>query len=42
MPLPKPRKDEKQKAFITRCMGNDLMNAEYPDQEQRSAICHSQ
>jgi len=42
MPLPKPRKDEKQDAFISRCMGNDLMNTEYPDNSQRVAVCYSQ
>jgi len=42
MPLPKPRKGEKQDAFISRCMGNDLMNKEYPDNKQRAAVCYSQ
>ena len=42
MPIPKPRKDETQKDFISRCMGDDIMNREYPDGSQRSAICHSQ
>jgi len=42
MPLPKPCKGEKQGAFISRCMGNDLMNKEYPDNKQRAAICYSQ
>ena len=39
MPIPKPRKDEEQKAFMERCMGDSVMNREYPDAKQRYAIC---
>ena len=42
MPLPTPREGEVQNDFISRCMGNETMRAEYPDQEQRAAVCHSQ
>ena len=42
MPIPKPNKDESQKDFVSRCMGNDTMNSEYPGQEQRAAVCYSQ
>jgi uncharacterized protein len=42
MPIPKPDKDESQDDFIGRCMGDDVMNKEYPDQKQRLAICFSQ
>lgn len=42
MPIPKPRKDEKQDAFIGRCMGDDVMRSEYKDQKQRAAICYGQ
>jgi hypothetical protein len=42
MPIPKPKKDEKQTAFISRCMGNPTMVKEYKDSKQRSAICYSQ
>jgi len=42
MPIPKPRSDEKQNDFISRCMGDDVMNKEYPDQEQRAGVCYSQ
>jgi len=41
MPLPKPRKDEAKKDFLKRCMGNNVMNTEYPDQKQRYAVCNS-
>jgi hypothetical protein len=42
MPLVKPNEDEGKDAFISRCIGNDGMNSEFPDQEQRVAVCHSQ
>ena len=42
MPLPKPNKNEKQKDFIQRCMSNETMKKEYPDQKQRSAVCYTQ
>ncbi len=42
MPLPKPRKNEKQDDFISRCMSNETMKKEYGDNDQRLAICFSQ
>lgn len=39
MPIPKPRDDEQEDDFISRCMGNDTMVDEYPDNDQRLAIC---
>jgi hypothetical protein len=42
MPLPGPKGKEKQKDFISRCMGDHKMNGEYPDNAQRAAVCHSQ
>ena len=42
MPIPKPKSGEKQDDFIERCMGNDTMKEEYPDNKQRLAICFSQ
>ncbi len=42
MPIPTRNKGEKKKAFIARCMGNEVMLKEYPKQEQRAAICYSQ
>lgn len=41
MPLPKPKKDEKKKDFIDRCMSNDVMKDEYDDNDQRLAVCYS-
>lgn len=42
MPLPKPKKDEKQDDFIERCMSNDTMKKEFPDNDQRLAVCFKQ
>ena len=39
MPLPKPIADETQDDFIDRCMASDEMNEEFPDQDQRLAVC---
>ena len=41
MPIPKPKKGEREKVFMGRCMDNDTMQAEYPDSNQRVALCLS-
>ena len=40
MPIPKPRDDESQDDFMSRCMSDETMNDEYPDQDQRAAVCN--
>ena len=42
MPIPEPRDSESEDEFIDRCMSNDMMNEEYPESDQRYAICISQ
>ena len=42
MPLPSPRKNEKKTDFMSRCMGNDTANSDFPDSSQRAAVCNSQ
>lgn len=42
MPLVTPRPDEQRHEFLNRCMSSDKMNEEYPDREQRFAVCVSQ
>lgn len=42
MPIPMPDKGEKKDDFVSRCMGDNIMNKDYPDQKQRSGICYSQ
>lgn len=40
MPTP-PRKGENRSDFINRCMGDESMKNEFPDQKQRVAVCMS-
>lgn len=42
MPIPKPNKDEDNQKFVARCMGDEVMKKEYPDNKQRIAICLGQ
>lgn len=42
MPIPKPKEKEDSQKFVSRCMGNETMKKEYPDQKQRVAICLGQ
>jgi hypothetical protein len=39
MPIPKPNPAETADKFIERCMSDEIMLNEYPDQSQRFAIC---
>ena len=39
MPIPKPGTDETQDDFVNRCMGDDVMKSEFPDNDQRQAVC---
>jgi hypothetical protein len=39
MPIPAPKNDESRNDFISRCIGDDKMVDEYPDNKQRVAIC---
>ena len=42
MPIPSKKPNEDKNTFVSRCMGNETMKKEYPDQKQRVAICLSQ
>lgn len=42
MPIPKKRKNEDKQAFVSRCMGDNVMKKDYPDNKQRVAICLDQ
>lgn len=39
MPIPKPTPTEDVDKFIDRCMSDENMNTDYPDEKQRYAIC---
>ena len=40
--MPTPKGGEGEQDFVSRCMANDVMNSDYPDQKQRAAVCYSQ
>lgn len=42
MPIPAPKENEPQDEFISRCMGDEKMKSEYPDESQRYAVCITQ
>ena len=39
--MPTPTDNESKNDFVSRCMGDDKMNNEFPDQKQRAAVCNS-
>lgn len=41
MPIPRPAKGETESNFISRCMGDSVMTAEYPEQKIRSGVCYT-
>lgn len=41
MPLPTPKDEEKQE-FIERCMSDEKMKEEFPENKQRYAVCMKQ
>jgi polyphosphate kinase 2 (PPK2 family) len=42
MPLPKPTPSEKRKDFIQRCMSDSKTAQEFPNSDQRLAVCSTQ
>lgn len=42
MPLPTPETGESEDDFLGRCMSSDDMQAEFPEQDQRAAVCFRQ
>lgn len=41
MPIPKPNSGEHKKDFVQRCVTDEKMKSEYPDIDQRLAVCSS-
>ena len=39
MPIPKKGKNESKDEFLSRCMGDDVMNEEFANTKQRYAVC---
>src|SRR3990167_1602790 len=42
MALPKPNEEESESDFMDRCLSDEMMMDEYPDQDQRIAVCEQQ
>ena len=42
MPLPKPTVGEDRDSFVSRCMSDSKVTSEFPDSDQRLAVCMSQ
>lgn len=42
MPIPTPNSDESPDEFMERCMADSTMVSEYPDDDQRAAVCSTQ
>jgi hypothetical protein len=42
MPIPTPNEKEDNKKFISRCMSDEVMKKDYPENQQRIAICLGQ
>lgn len=42
MPLATPKETENQEQFMRRCVADDTMNREYPNLQQRVAVCYTQ
>ena len=39
MPVPKPKSGESEDDFLSRCLGDPNMESEFPDNDQRLAVC---
>lgn len=42
MPIPTPTPDQSKDEFLSSCMADSTMSAEYPDTAQRYAVCQAQ
>ena len=42
MPIPTPTESEQEGEFIVRCMADETMRDEYPDRQQRLAVCYTE
>ena len=40
-PTATPKPAETQEKFIQRCVSNDVMNTEFPDEKQRISVCYA-
>lgn len=42
MPIPTPEAGQSHDEYMKLCMGDDMMNEDYPDEKQRLAVCQQQ
>jgi H+/Cl- antiporter ClcA len=42
MPIPSPKNQEKQSDFISRCVSTPVMVKDFPNEQQRLAVCYLQ
>ncbi len=42
MPLPSKKGKESESDFVSRCMGDGVMNKEFKNEKQRAAVCYDQ
>lgn len=42
MPIPKPKLNENMTEFLNRCMSDEQMQSEFPNERQRMAVCAKQ
>lgn len=42
MPIPQPTESESKDDFISRCMSDSVNTKEFPEEDQRSAVCYAQ
>jgi hypothetical protein len=42
MPIPEKKPSEDKQKYVSRCMSSDVMKKEYPNSQQRIAVCLSQ
>ena len=42
MPMPTPHAGETRESFVSRCMGDRTMRTDFPNQDQRAAVCFRQ
>ncbi len=41
MPIPQPRANEEEQAFVSRFMADEAMRRDYPDEKQRAAVAYN-
>lgn len=42
MPIPQPKAGQEQDEYISECMTNETMVNEFPEKDQRLAVCYAE